>query len=116
MTLDATRLSSKASFLATRSGTRTPSGSTSIGGLTLNSAAFGAKNVKLSGSPAANKVLFRSANGTVTIYANRQTITTAASGKPASITVDAISVQFTKFKTAGKTITGNFEIATSIAN
>jgi len=30
--------------------------------------------------------------------------------------VDGISVQLTKFKNAGKTITGNIEIATSIAN
>jgi hypothetical protein len=115
MTLTATKLSSKASFLATRSGTRTPSGSTSIGSLTINAPAFGAKAVKTSGAQAANTVLFHTLDGSVTIYANRQTTTTAA-GKPAGITVDAISVQLNKFKTAGKTITGNFEIATSIAN
>ena len=116
MTLTGTRLSSKSAFLATTTGVRRPSGGTSIGGVTINSAAFGAKNVKFSGTPTANKVLFHTLDGTVVIYANRQTTTKAANGKPASIKVNAISVQLTKFKNAGKTITGNLEIATSIAN
>jgi hypothetical protein len=60
-------------------------------------------------------VLFKSKDGTVIIYANRQTVTTSA-GKPAKIEVDGISVQFNKFKNAGKTITGNIELATSIAD
>jgi len=73
--------------------------------------------VKSSGSPVANKVLFKTLDGTVVIYANRQTITKAATtGKPSSIKVDAISVQLTRFKNGGKTISGNFEIGTSIAN
>jgi hypothetical protein len=116
MTLTGTRLSSNASFLATSAGAHTPSGSVSIGGVTINSTAFGAKNVKFSGAAAANQVLFKTLDGTVVIYANRQTITTTAGGKPSQITVDGISVQLTKFKNGGKSITGDFEIATSIAN
>lgn len=114
MTLSSTNLSSKAAFAATTTGGRTPSGSVSIGGVTINSSAFGAKDVKFSGSAPTNKVLFHTADGTVTIYANRQT-TASSGGKPSKITVDGISVQFNKFKNAGKTITGNIEIATSIA-
>jgi hypothetical protein len=83
--------------------------------VTINSTAFGAKNVKFSGAAPANKVLFKTLDGSVVIYANRQTITKVG-GKPSKIMVDGISVQLTKFKNAGKTITGNIEIATSIAN
>jgi hypothetical protein len=116
MTLTSTRPSSRASFMATRAGVRAPSGSATIAGMTINSAAFGAKAVRFSGTPKANTVVFRNAARTVVIYANRQTITRAASGKAARISVDAISIQLTKFKTGAKTITGNIEIATSIAN
>jgi hypothetical protein len=115
MILTMTRVSSQGSFTATTAGGRTPSGSVSIAGLTLNSGPFGAKSVKFSGTPAANTVIFKTLDGTVVLYANRQTITSAASGKPSRITVDALSLQLNKFKNAGKTITGNFEIATSIA-
>jgi hypothetical protein len=116
MTLTSTRPTSKASFLATRAGVRTPTGSATITGMTLNSAAFGAKAVKFSGTAKPNTIVFKNAAKTVVVYANRQTITKATNGKASSITVDAISVQLTKFKTGAKTITGNIEIATSIAN
>jgi hypothetical protein len=83
--------------------------------VTINSAAFGARNVKFSGSAVRNKVLFKSKDGTVIIYANRQTIASSG-GKPSKITVDGISVQFNHFKNAGKTITGNIELASSMAD
>lgn len=116
MTLTSTRPVSQANFVTTEAGGRTPSGGISITGLTINSAAFGAKNVKFQGTPKANTVVFRNADRSVVIFANRQTIKRFPSGKPFSITVDAISVQLTKFKTGGKTITGNIEIGTSIAS
>jgi hypothetical protein len=115
MTLTSTRLSSHASFLASTAGIHKPSGSASMAGVTINSTAFGAKNVKFSGTAPANKVLFHNADHSVVIYANRHTIT-SRNGKPAKITVDGISIQFTKFKNAGKSISGNIELATSIAN
>ena len=114
MTLTGTNVSSAASFTANTAGTRTTGGSAKIGGVTINSVAFGAKSVKFNGTPAANKVLFHTLDGTVVIYANRQTVTSAA-GKPSKISIDAISVQLFKFKWQGKTISGNFEIATSAA-
>jgi hypothetical protein len=82
--------------------------------VTINSAAFGANNLKFSGVSPANKVIFKPLDGSVQIFANRQTITSTG-GKPSQIIVDGISVQLTKFKNAGKTIIGNIEIATSIA-
>jgi hypothetical protein len=115
MTLTSTRLSSNASFLESTAGVHKPSGSASMAGVTINSAAFGAKNVKFSGTAPANKVLFHNADHSVVIFANRQTIL-SRNGKPAKITVDGILVQFTKFKNAGKSITGTIELATSIAN
>jgi len=114
MTLGATDLTSKATALATKTG-HTLSGSVSVHSMTINSAAFGAKFVRFSGTAPANKVVFRSKDGTVTVFANRQTVTSAA-GKPSKIAVDGISIQFNKFKNAGKTITGNIEVATSIAD
>jgi hypothetical protein len=114
MKLTSAKMSSKASFLASKT-TKKPSGSTALSGIVINSTAFGANNVKFTGNPLPNKVLFKSKDGTVIIYANRQTVTTSA-GKPAKIEVDGISVQFNKFKNAGKTITGNIELATSIAD
>jgi len=114
MTLVTTNLSSKASFLTTKTAHR-PSGSASMHSVTINSAAFGANNVKFSGAAVANKVLFKSKDGAVIIYANRQTVASAG-GKPSKITVDGISVQFNHFKNAGKVITGNIEVATSIAS
>jgi hypothetical protein len=113
MKLTSMSLSSKASVVATQTSIK-PSGSTSIGGITINSTAFGASNVKYSGTPLPNKVLFKSKDGTVTIYANRRTVTLSG-GKPAKIEIDGVSVQFNKFRNAGKTITGNIKIATSIA-
>jgi hypothetical protein len=115
MTLTSTKLKSNASFLASTAGVRKPSGSASMLGVTINSTAFGAKNLRFSGAAPANKVLFHNADHSVVIYANRQMVT-SRNGKPAKITVDGISVQFTKFKNAGKTISGDIELATSIAN
>jgi hypothetical protein len=114
MTLNSTWLSSKANFLATSAGGRTPSGSAQMNGVTINSTAFGARNVRFTGVAPANKVIFHNADRSVVIYANRQTITSAG-GKPAKIVVDGISVQFTRFKNAGKTISGNIELAASVA-
>jgi hypothetical protein len=54
---------------------RTPNGSASMLGVTINSAAFGAKNVMFSGTAPANKVIFKTLDGSVVIYANRRTIT-----------------------------------------
>jgi hypothetical protein len=115
MTLSSTKLSSKASFVSTTAPGGKPTGSVSMLGVTINSAAFGAKNVKFSGTAPANKVLFRNKDNTVVIYANRQTVTSAG-GKPSKIAVDGISVQFNKFKNAGKTITGTIKIASSMAS
>lgn len=114
MTLTATKLSSKATFVTTKTA-KTPTGNSTLSGLVINSTAFGAKNVKFTGTPLANKVLFKSKDGTVTIFADRKT-TTMAAGKASKVEVDGISVQFDHFKNAGKTITGNIQLATSIAD
>jgi len=114
MTLTTTKLVSKANFVATKT-VKTPSASTTISGLTINSTAFGAKNVKFSGSAPANKVLFKTSDGKVIIYANRQTVTSAG-GKASKIQVDGISVQFNHFANAGKVITGNILLASSMAD
>jgi hypothetical protein len=115
MTITADNLSSKASFTAVRGGGTTPIASTSIGKLLINAPALGIKNVTLSASkPAANKVLFHTLDGSIVIWANRQTVTTSA-GKAAAINVNAVEVQLSKVKYQGKVLTTDFVIGTSFA-
>jgi hypothetical protein len=86
---------SHSSFSKTRAGVGTPSGNANIGNVTINGPLLGINNKQFSGAPKVNQVLYQSPDKSVTVYLNRQT-ETMVRGKPTSITVDAIAIEFSK--------------------
>lgn len=86
---------SRATYTLNRNDTRKAVGYADIGKVTINAPLLGINNKTFSGSPTVNQVLYQSPDKSVTVYLNRQ-IETMAAGKPTSITVDAIAVEFSK--------------------
>jgi len=95
ITIHGGNIVSHSSFTKTAGGKATPSGNADIGSLVINAPLLGVNNKKFSGAPTPNQVLYQSPDKSVTIYLNKQT-TTTANGKPTSLTVDAISIEFSK--------------------
>ncbi len=111
----ASSVSSKASFAATKSGGRTPKGSTTIGSMTLSAPLFGITHVSFSGTPSANKILYHNADNSVVLYVNRLVVTKSA-GKATGITVNALALHVKSYTAGPYTISGDFDIDTTTAN
>jgi len=86
---------SRATYTLSRNNARKAVGYADIGKVTINAPLLGINNKSISGSPKVNHVLYQSPDKSVTVYLNRQ-VQTMAAGKPTSITVHAISVEFDK--------------------
>jgi len=86
---------SRATYTLSRNNARKAVGYADIGKVTINAPLLGINNKTFSGSPKVNQVLYQSPDKSVTVYLNRQ-VQTMAAGKPTSITVHAISVEFDK--------------------
>jgi hypothetical protein len=121
LTVGATKIVLDASF--TKSNTAPPfgSGTLSLTEAEVNLSAFGFGVITYSGTPRPNTVAFRSKDGTVVVYLNRQitTLGDAVSGNklvPTGIRVDAIDVHLTDAQLLGETISGDLVIATGAAD
>jgi hypothetical protein len=122
LTVAATKLVSSASFATTKAGVGTPTGTASIGSLTINSPAFGITNVKFPlptkpnvHTPTVNQILYHNSDNSVVLYLNRQTTKTTA-GKVSSLAVSAVVLHVKNFQTSGVTVSGDINVATSNAN
>jgi hypothetical protein len=113
LTITGTNLTSGATFAKTSKGVVHPAGTMS-GNVTINAPTWGIKNVSHHGPAAANTVLFKTLDGSLIVYANYQ-VETGAFGVATSIMVDAVDIHMNKFKTGGKFLTGDIQVATSIA-
>ncbi len=97
------------------------SGTTTLAGLKIDLSLLGLGVHEYSGSPKPNTVLYKSTDGSVKIYLNRQitAVSAAADHSDAStatsITVDAVDVHLTDARIAGLSISGDIEIGTSYA-
>jgi len=114
-TFSGTSIESKAAFRINSHGGISYTGSAAIGSITINAPYLGINNVTFSGKPTVNQILFQNAAQTLTIYLNAQT-TTTASGKLASVKVDAVDVHFANFSALGATVSGDLEIGSTSAN
>jgi hypothetical protein len=105
---------SHSSFTKTRAGKGTPSGNANIGSVVINAPLLGVVNKSFSGAPKVNQVLYQSPDKSVTVFLNRQK-ETMVGGKPTSITVQAIAIEFTK---AVQTLSvgANIVVASAMAN
>jgi hypothetical protein len=108
-------IASHAGFTRTTAGLAVPGGSTDITKLVISGALLGIPEKTFTGSPKPNQILFQTPDKLVTIYLNRQTITSAA-GKPTSITTDAIAVEIGGEAVGQLALSGDVAIGTSMAN
>jgi hypothetical protein len=114
LTITGTNLASGATFTKTSKGAVKAAGTMSSGTVTINAPTWGIKNVSHKGTAKANAVLFKTVDGSLTIYANYQ-VKTAAFGATTSIMVDTIDIHMNKFKSGAKILTGDIQVGTSIA-
>jgi hypothetical protein len=109
-----TNISSSANYSVTKKGVGTTKGSAKIGSLNLSAPFFQVPTITYSGTPTPNKVLYRSADGTVIVYANRQ-VTTQLAGNKTGITVNAIDMVVKNYAIGPYTVNGELAVSTSIA-
>ena len=114
LSISAANVVSRAVFTKTRSGTRTAAGYANIGNVVVNAPLLGFNNKSFSGAPKVNQILYQSPDKSVTIYLNRQTRTVVA-GKPTSVTVNAIAVEFSK-AVQSQALGADIAIGTATAN
>lgn len=107
-------ISSSASYSVTKAGVGTTKGSSKIGGLSLSAPFFQVPKITYSGTPAPNKVLYKSTDGTVTVFANHQVVTQLA-GNKTGITVNAIDMVVKNYVVGPYTVNGELAVGTSIA-
>jgi hypothetical protein len=118
--ISAASIGSAAAFTAKTGSAPVASGTSVLSGLKVDLSLFGMGVQTYSGTPKANFVLFRSKDGSVEIYLNRQFVMVAApkgGGKPVatSITVDAVDVHLTDAKVDGLGVSGDLVIGSSYA-
>jgi len=114
LTITGTKLVSSAG-LAKTADKNTPTGTVSIGSLSINAPAFGISNKSYSGKPKPNFILYQSGDKKVTLYLNRQ-IKTTKSGKVTKISVSAVNLHIVDLETSGQTISGDLFLATGNAH
>lgn len=114
VTVSGTNISSSASYSVTKAGVGTPKGGANIGSLTLSAPFFHVPTINYNGTPTPNKVLYKSADGTVIVYANHQLITQLA-GNKTGITVNALDMVVKNFAVGPYVINGELAVGTSIA-
>jgi len=120
LSLSGTEIKSTAEFVASTKAAPLASGTTTIAGLVVDMSLLGLGVHNYTGTPKPNMVLFKSKDGSVIVYLNRQTKTLApASDQPdataTSITVRAVDVHLTDAMVAGQSISGDIEIGISYA-
>jgi hypothetical protein len=114
ITITAGNIVSRSTYTLNRNGAGKAVGYANIGKVTVNAPLLGINNKSFSGAPKVNQVLYQSPDKSVTVYLNRQ-VETMASGKPTSITTDAIAVVFSKGLN-GASISANVVVGSSMAN
>jgi hypothetical protein len=113
LTVIGNNVTSSASNAGTKLGKTTPTGSTKIGSITINSALFGIKNATVKGTPKPNTVLYQNSDKSVRLIANYQVKSkTTATEK---LTVDAVALIVKNYSYAGFTFSGGLTLGTSIA-
>lgn len=120
--VSATTVASNASFTTTTGAAPTDSGSVNLVGLKVDLTALGYGVRTYSGKPAANKVLWKSPDGSVRIYLNRQITTMqAVAGTstmvPVKLEVDAVDVHLTdaKLTVGGLTVTASGDLRIGVS-
>jgi hypothetical protein len=120
--VSAGKVSSDATFTKSTTASSSGSGTVSLSDVTVDLRVFGFGLITYSGTarPKPNTVLFKSKDGAIIVYLNRQVANLAASGSnalvAASIQVDAIDVHLTDAQALGATFSGDLLIATSFAD
>jgi hypothetical protein len=113
MTVTTGKITSRASFLQTKTGIRSVKGSTSLAGVKIDAPALGI-NKTYSGTPKPNQVLYHNGDNSIVIYLNRQ-VTTTLDDKVTAIGVDAVDVLIKNYKIAGSTVSGTITVAPTVA-
>jgi hypothetical protein len=116
VTVTASKITSMAAFTTRTTGTPSAAGTATITAGSVDLSLFGLGIQTYSGTPTPNMVLFKSKDGTVTIYGNRHLVFHAAgSTVPTSLSVIAIDVHLAGAKVLGQTVNGDLAVGTSAA-
>jgi hypothetical protein len=120
LSISAKSAASSAKFTKTTAGAVSASGKASFTSLVIDLNAFGGKTLTYSGKPKANTVLYKSADGSVVVYLNREVESVGAPAvkakAPTSIEVVAVDVVLTKASAFGLvTVSGQLDVGTSYA-
>jgi hypothetical protein len=115
LTIQSSGVVSHAAFVRNRTGAVKPSGNANIGSLVIDGPLLGITRKSFSGAPKPNQILFQSPDKSVTVYLNRQKMTMAA-GKPTSITIDAVAIEFSNSAIAGASFSADVVLGSAMAN
>jgi hypothetical protein len=118
LSISAKSLASNAKFTRTTAGAVSLAGGASFTSLVIDLNAFGGTTLKYSGKPKANTVLYKSSDGSVIVYLNRQVKSahTPAVKAPTSFEVQAVEVHLTNASAFGLVaVSGDLEIGTCYA-
>lgn len=109
------------SWYPASSSPRTVTGTAGLSGLTVDLSGLGGGIHRYSGTPKPNTVLFRSKDGSIIVYLNRQVTNVtvpaapAAAASPDSIEVDAVDIHLTDANVQGNKVSGDIRIGSSLA-
>ncbi len=116
VTVTADKITTAAVFSASTTAAPSATGTATITNGSVDLSIFGLGVQTYSGTPKPNTILFKSKDGTVTVYGNRQIIGHAAGSKvPTSITVEAIDVHLANAQILGQPVNGDLTAGSSIA-
>jgi hypothetical protein len=123
LSISATNVTSSAHFTKSTSGTVSYGGKTSLTALAIDLNGFGGNQLTYTGKPVPNTVLYKSTDGSVIVYLNRQVTGAGVPGAhgtstpPKSFEVDAIDLHLTNAEAFGEVpVSGDFYVGTSYAN
>jgi hypothetical protein len=116
VTVTADKITSAAVFSASTTAAPSATGTAAITNGSVDLSLFGLGVQTYSGKPKPDAILFKSKDGTVTVYGNRHIIGHAAGSKtPTSITVEAIDVHLANASILGQPVNGDLAAGTTIA-